>query len=150
MEGHSANFWNEIADQIQRNGGKEQQKMDQKSTKNLPKSVQNRSWKRSWRILGPSSPQESPRAPKMPKTAFADPPPGSKLGPKIHAKSTPKPSKCNFFLYLFSGRVRTPLWADLLRIRVRKWSKNRPKIDVQSDLAENAKSLKNLRFSYVF
>ena len=82
MEGHSANFWNEIADQIQRNDGKEQQKIDQKLTKNLPKSVQNRSWKRSWRILGPSSPQESPRAPKMPKTAFADPPPDPSWVPK--------------------------------------------------------------------
>ena len=37
MEGHSANFWNEIADQIQRNDGKEQQK----STKNRAKIHQN-------------------------------------------------------------------------------------------------------------
>ena len=103
MEGHSANFWNEIADQIQRNGGKEQQKMDQKSTKNLPKSVQNRSWKRSWRILGPSSPQESPRAPKMPKTAFADPPPRIQAGSQNPCKIDPEAFQMQFFFVSFFG-----------------------------------------------
>ena len=53
----------------------------------------------------------------MPKTAFAAPPPGSKLGPKIDAKSTPKPSKRNTFLYSFSDRVLTPLGTDFRRIR---------------------------------
>ena len=103
MEGHSANFWNEIADQIQRNGGKEQQKIDQKSTKNLPKSVQNRSWKRSWRILGPSSPQESPRAPKMPKTAFADPPPRIQAGSQNPCKIDPEAFQMQFFFVSFFG-----------------------------------------------
>ena len=103
MEGHSANFWNEIADQIQRNDGKEQQKIDQKSTKNLPKSVQNRSWKRSWRILGPSSPQESPRAPKMPKTAFADPPPRIQAGSQNPCKIDPEAFQMQFFFVSFFG-----------------------------------------------
>ena len=103
MEGHSANFWNEIADQIQRNGGKEQQKMDQKSTKNLPKSVQNRSWKRSWRILGPSSPQESPRAPKMSKTAFADPPLRIQVGSQNPCKIDPEAFQMQFFFVSFFG-----------------------------------------------
>ena len=103
MEGHSANFWNEIADQIQRNGGKEQQKIDQKSTKNLPKSVENRSWKRSWRILGPSSPQESPRAPKMPKTAFADPPPRIQAGSQNPCKIDPEAFQMQFFFVSFFG-----------------------------------------------
>ena len=149
MEGHSANFWNEIADQTQRNDGKEQQK----STKNRSKIYQNRSKIGLGSALGASwghlPPKRAPRAQKMPKTAFAEPP-RIQVGSQNPCKIDPEAFQMQFFLYLFSGRVRTPLWADLLRIRVRKWSKNRPKIDVQSDLAENAKSLKKLRFSQVF
>ena len=92
-------------------------KIDHKSTKNRPKSVQNRSWKRSWGILRPSSPQDRPKTAKNVQNGVRGPPPGSKLGPKIDAKSTPKPSKRNTFLYSFSDRVLTPPGTDFHRIR---------------------------------
>ena len=94
MEGHSANFWNEIADQIQRNDGKEQQKIDQKSTKIGPKSVLEALLTHPGAIFPPREPKSAKNA----QNCVRGPPPGSKLGPKIHAKSTPKPSKRNTFL----------------------------------------------------
>ena len=99
MEGHSANFWNEIADQIQRNDGKEQQK----STKNLPKSVQNRSWKRSWRILGPSSPQESPKSAKNAQNCVRGPPPRIQVGSQNPCKIDPEAFQMQFFFVSFFG-----------------------------------------------
>ena len=68
------------------------------------------------------------------------------MGSQIHAKSTPKPSK-RVFLNIFFRIAFGHLWGPIfIGSGVRKLNKNRSKIDVQSDLAENAKSLKNLRF----
>ena len=92
-----------------------------KSIKNSSKIDQNRSKIGLGSALGASCghlpPKTAPRPQKTSKTAFADPPPGSKLGPKIDAKSTPKPSKRNTFLYSFSDRVLTPPGTDFHRIR---------------------------------
>ena len=103
MEGHSAKFWNEIADQTQRNDGKEQQKIDQKSTKNQPKSVQNRSWKRSWRILGPSSPHESPKSAKNAQNGLRGPPPRIQVGSQNPYKIDPEAFQMQFFFVSFFG-----------------------------------------------
>ena len=123
---------------------KKSMKNPKKLTKIGPKSVLEALLGHPAAIFPPRPPQDRK---KRPKRRSRTPPPGSKLGPKIDAKSTPKPSKRNTFLHSFSDRVLTPPGTDFHRIRVRKWSKNRPKIDVQSDLAENAKSLKNFKFS---
>ena len=125
MEGHTSNLYNEIADQLQcparaltqEETAARASRIRRKSTKNRPKSVQNRSWKRSWGILRPSSPQDRPKTAKNVQNGVRGPPPGSKLGPKIDAKSTPKPSKRNTFLYSFSDRVLTPPGTDFHRIR---------------------------------
>ena len=101
MEGHSANFWNEIADQIQRNDGKEHQKIDQKSSQNLPKSVPNRSWKRSWRILGPFSPQESPKSAKNAQNGLRGPPPRIQVGSQNPCKIDPEAFQMQFFFVSF-------------------------------------------------
>ena len=89
MERHSINFWNDIAEQIQcsvRSLTQEEtavrpSKIHWKSIKNRAKSVQNRSWKRSWGVLGPSWPQEAPRPTKCSKTQTLVPP---IWGPKIN------------------------------------------------------------------
>ena len=81
------------------------------------KSVPNQSRKRYWGILRPSSPQDRPKTAKNVQNGVRGSSPGSKLGPKIDAKSTPKPSKRNTFLYSFSDRVLTPPGTDFHRIR---------------------------------
>ena len=125
MEGHSSNLWNDIADQIQRSARaltqeetaakafKNPSKIDQKLSKIGLGSALGASW-------GHLPPKTAPRKQKSRKVANGvrgPAPPGSKLGPKIHAKSIPKPSKRNTFLHLFSDRVRTPPGTDFHRIR---------------------------------
>ena len=100
-----------------RNSGKSiknSSKIDQKSTKIGPKSVLEALLGHPAAIFPPRPPQDRK---KRPKRRSRTPLPGSKLGPKIDAKSTPKPSKRNTFLYSFSDRVLTPLGTDFHRIR---------------------------------
>ena len=99
-----------------RNSGKSiknSSKIDQKSTKIGPKSVLEALLGHPAAIFPPRPPQDRKKRPKRRSRT----PPGSKLGPKIDAKSTPKPSKRNTFLYSFSDRVLTPLGTDFHRIR---------------------------------
>ena len=155
MEGHTSNLYNEIADQLQcparaltqEETAARASRIRRKSTKNRPKSVQNRSWKRSWGILGPSSPQDRPKTAKNVQNGVRGPPPDPSWVPKSmqnRPRSLPNAILFCIFFRIAFGHLRGPIF---IGSGVRKWSKNRPKIDVQSDLAENAKSLKNLRFS---
>ena len=99
-----------------RNSGKSiknSSKIDQKATKIGPKSVLEALLGHPAAIFPPRPPQDRKKRPKRRSRT----PPGSKLGPKIDAKSTPKPSKRNTFLYSFSDRVLTPPGTDFHRIR---------------------------------
>ena len=130
MEGHTSNLYNEIADQLQcparaltqEETAARASRIRRKSTKIGPKSVLEALLGHPAAIFPPSPPQARK---KRPKRRSRTPPPGSKLGPKIDAKSTPKPSKRNTFLYSFSDRVLTPLGTDFHRI----WG---PKMDQKS------------------
>ena len=111
MEGHSSNLWNDIADQIQRSARALTQeetaarasKIHRKSTKNRQKSVQNRSWKRSWGILGPSSPQDSSKSGKNAQNGLRGPPPRIQVGSQNPCKIDPEAFQMQFFLVSFFG-----------------------------------------------
>ncbi len=55
--------------------------MDQQSTKNQSKVVQNRSWRVSWGLLGPLGTMMAPRGQKRPQKQFVGPPCPPKMGP---------------------------------------------------------------------
>ena len=93
---------------------KKSMKNHQKLTKIGPKSVLEALLGHPGAIFPPRPPQDRK---KRPKRRSRTPPPGSKWGPKIDAKSTPKPSKRNTFSYSFSDRVLTPPGTDFHRIR---------------------------------
>ena len=115
MEGHTSNLYNEIADQLQcparaltqEETAARASRIRRKSTKNRPKSVQNRSWKRSWGILGPSSPKTAPRAQKTSKTAFADPP-RIQVGSQNRCKIDPEAFQTQYFFVSFFGSRSNP------------------------------------------
>ena len=155
MEGHSSNLCNDIADQIQRSARALTQeeaaarasKILRKSTKIGPKSVLEALLGHPGAIFPPRQLQERKKRPKRPSRT---PPQGSKLGSKIHAKSTPKPSKRNTFLYLFSDRVRTPPGTDFHRIRCPKMEQKSSQNRCPERSCRKCKILKNFMFSCVF
>ena len=135
MEGHSCNFWNDIADQIQCSARALTQeetaarasKIHRKSSKNRSKIGLGSAPGASWGHLPPKT---APRAQKTSKTAFADPPQDPSWVPKSmqnRPRSLPNAILfCIFFRIAFE-HLRGPIF---IASGVRKWSKNRPKIDV--------------------
>ena len=125
MEGHSQNFWNDIADQnVRRNGGKSIKnplKIFEKSPQIGPKSVLEALLGHPGAIFPPRQLQERKKRPKRPSRT----PPRIQVGSQNRCKIDPEASKRNIFLYLFSDRVRTPLGTDFHRI----WG---PKMDQKS------------------
>merc|ERR1711933_458685 len=106
-------------------------KMHRKSIKIGPKSVLEA-------LLGhPGAifPPRAPRAQKTSKTAFADPP-RIQVGSQNRCKIDPEAFQTQYFFVSFFRiafeHLRGPI---LIGSGVRRWSKNRTKINVRSDLA---------------
>ena len=116
MEGHTSNLYNEIADQLQcparaltqEETAARASRIHRKSTKNRPKSVQNRSWKRSWGILRPSSPQDRPKTAKNVQNGVRGPPPRIQVGSQNRCKIDPEAFQTQyFFVFFFGSRSNT-------------------------------------------
>ena len=111
MEGHTSNLYNEIADQLQcparaltqEKTAARASRIRRKSTKNRPKSVQNRFWKRSWGILGPSSPQDSSKSAKKRPKRPSRTSPRIQVGSQNRCKIDPEAFQTQYFFVSFVG-----------------------------------------------
>ena len=114
MEGHTSNLYNEIADQLQcparaltqEETAARASRIHRKSTKNRPKSVQNRSKIGLGSALGASCghlpPKTAPRPQKTSKTAFADPSPDPRWV-QNPCKIDPEAIQMQYFFAFFFG-----------------------------------------------